>query len=178
MARDAQPEINPYAPSAIPEPLVRPVDRGIGVWRDGMEIVMHPQAELPRVCLVTGRPARYGYLVRIPWNRPYDVRARTLRLYVPLAAEVHHLCQRRRWSAIGGFATAAVVAGLAMYRHDLTGPAGISVALLALVIVGVAAFYFYVQYSQFLYFGSVEGDYLRLRGADLRFLDKLPEWQA
>ncbi len=178
MSRDAQPEINPYAPSAIPEPLVRPVDRGIGVWRDGTEIVMHSQAVLPRVCLITGRPARYGYLVKIAWSYPVDYQWRTLRLYVPLAAEVHHLCRRRRWTAIGSFVAAVVLAGLAMYRHDLTGPAGITVALLSLIVIGLAAFYFYVQYSQLLYFGSLEGDYFRLRGADSRFLDKLPEWQA
>jgi hypothetical protein len=171
-------EINPYAPSAIPEPLVRPTDLGIGVWRDGTEIVLHPLAELPRFCLVTGRPARYGYPVKIAWSYPVDYRWRTLRLYVPLAAEVHHLCQRQRWTAIGSFVAAAVVAGLVMYRHDLTGPAGIAVALLALALVGVAAFYFYVQYSQFLYFGSKEGVYFRLRGADPRFLDKLLEWQT
>lgn len=178
MSRDAQPEINPYAPSAIAEPLVRGADRGIGVWRDGMEIVMHPQAELPRICLVTGRPARYGYLVKIPWNKPFDVRARTFRMYVPLAAEVHRLCQRRRRMAVGYFVAAAGVTGLALYRHDAVGPEGVALAFCLLLAVAVAAFYFYVQYSQFLYFGSVEGDYLRLRGADPRFLDKLPPWQA
>jgi hypothetical protein len=178
MTRDAGPEINPYAPSAIPQPTVRLTERGIGAWRDGLEIVMHPQAALPRYCLVTGRPARCGYLVKIAWSYPVDYQWRTLRLYVPLAAEVHHLCRRRRWTAIGSFLAAAVVAGLAMVRHDLTGPAGITLALGALAVVGLASFYFYVQYSQLLYFVSMEGEYFRMRGADPRFLDRLPEWRG
>jgi hypothetical protein len=104
--RAADAEINPYAPSAIPEPMVQRADRGIGVWRDGSDLVMHPQAELPRFCLLTGEKARYGYLVKIAWGYPLGFSQRTLGLYVPLSEKVHRLCLRRRWQATIGFLVA------------------------------------------------------------------------
>ena len=178
MPAERQPDINPYAPSAIPQPLDPPAGRGIGVWRDGGDIVFHPQAQLPRICVLTGRPARYGYFLKIAWSRPLDLMGRTLGLYVPLSAEVHHLCRRRRRLAVGSFLAACAVAALAIYRSDLAGAGGVALSLAVLLAVGLAAFYFYVQYSQFLYFGSLEGEYLRLKGADRRFLDRLPEWRT
>jgi hypothetical protein len=177
MARDPQPEINPYAPSAIPEPLARPADRGIGVWRDGSEIVIHPQAELPRFCLVTGEKARYGYPLRIVWGYP-PVAMRSLNLIAPLSDRVHQLCRRRRRQAILGFLTAVVLAGLAIVSYRFVGLVGMMLSLGQLLVVVPVSLYFHAQYSQFLYLSSVEGNYLRLKGADHRFLAKLPPWQA
>jgi hypothetical protein len=170
------PDINPYAPSAIPQPLVPVGDRGVGVWRDGSEIVIHPRAELPRYCVVTGEPARYGYYLKIAWSKPFEITPRSLGLYVPLSAQVHHLCRTRRWQAIGSFLAAFGLNALALLRYDIVGARGIAVCLGILFVVGIAAFYIYVQYSQFLYFSSLEGDYLRLKGADERFLRRLSEW--
>jgi hypothetical protein len=175
-ARRTPPDINPYAPSAIPQPLLPLADRGIGVWRDGGEIVIHPLAELPRFCVVTGEPARFGYFLKIAWSRPFDITPRSLGLYVPLSAQVHYFCRRRRWQAIGSLAAAALLAVLANLRYDLTGLRGVVASLGILFVVGIAAFYVYVQYSQYLYFSSLEGDYLRLKGADERYLRRLPEW--
>jgi hypothetical protein len=175
---DRSPDINPYAPSAIPQPIVTLADRGIGVWRDGNEIVIHPRAELPRYCIVTGEPARFGYYLRIAWSRPFDLTPRSLGLYVPLSAAVHKLCRRRRWQAIGSFLGAAALAALALVRYDMAGGGGIALSLGLFLVVGLGAFYFYVQYSQFLYFSALNGDYLRLKGADVRFLRRLPEWES
>jgi hypothetical protein len=177
-ARSNPPDINPYAPSAIPQPLLPLADRGIGVWRDGSEIVFHPQAELPRFCVVTGEPARFGYPLRIASSRPFDITPRSLGLYVPLSAQVHFLCRRRRWQALGSLAAAALLAVLANFSYNLTSFAVAAASVGILLIVTVAVFYVYVQYSQFLYFSSLEGDYLRLKGADERYLRRLPEWVA
>jgi hypothetical protein len=162
----------------VPDSLVTPPARGVGVWRDGEQIVMHPEATLPRLCVVTGEPARFGYYLEIAWSYPLDVTTRTLALYVPLNAEVHYLCRLRRRMAIGGFLAAAGAAGVAMYRSDLAGTGGVCVALAILGVVGLVAFYVYVQYSQFLYFAGLEGEYFRLKGADRRFLDRLPQWHG
>jgi|GEM_PF-3707632 hypothetical protein len=175
-SHDDPQRINPYAPSAIPQPLVPLADRGVGVWRDGADIVMHPQATLPRFCVVSGEPARFGYFVRIAWSRPFDITPRTLGLYVPLSAQVHYLCRKRRWQAGGGFLAVCAPLALAVYRCDIAGAGGIAICAGILLVAALGAFYVYVQYSQFLYFASLEGDYLRLRGADERFLRRLPEW--
>jgi hypothetical protein len=177
-SRDDTQRINPYAPSAIPQPLVPLADRGIGVWRDGPDIVMHPQATLPRYCVVTGEPARFGYFLRIAWSRPLDITPRSLGLYVPLSAKVHHLCRKRRWQAGGSFLAACAPLTLAVIRYDIAGAGGIAASVGILFVVALVAFYVYVQYSQFLYFASIEGDYLRLKGADERFLQRLPEWNV
>jgi hypothetical protein len=170
--------INPYQSPSVPDPPLTPPARGVGVWRDGDQIVMHPQATLPRFCVVTGEPARFGYYLEIAWSYPLDVTTRTLALYVPLSAEVHQLCRSRRRMALGGFLAAALAAGLALYRSDLAGAGGICVALAILGVVGLVAFYVYVQYSQFLYFAGLDGEYFRLKGADRRFLDRLPDWSG
>ncbi|MCI0359622.1 MAG: hypothetical protein L0211_14190 [Planctomycetaceae bacterium] len=177
-SHDDPQRLNPYAPSAIPQPLVPLADRGIGVWRDGPDIVMHPEATLPRYCVVTGEPARFGYFLRIAWSRPLDITPRSLGLYIPLSAQVHYHCRNRRWQSGACFLAACAIAALALIRTDIAGAVGIAVALSLWLVVSVLALFDYVQYSQFLYFASVEGDYLRLKGADQRFLQRLPEWNV
>jgi hypothetical protein len=176
-SRDENRSVNPYAPSAIPEPLV-PNHHGIGVWRDGLEIVLHPQATLPRHCIVTGEPARFGYYLKIAWRRRFDLTPRTLGLYIPLSAEVHFLCRKRRWQAIGIVLAACSLLALSLLYYDIAGSRGLSASLAILFVVAIAAWYVYVQYSQFLYFTSLEDECLRLKGADERFLRRLPEWKA
>jgi hypothetical protein len=174
---DEAQSVNPYAPSAIPQPLA-PNHRGIGVWRDGLEIVLHPQATLPRHCIVTGEPARFGYYLKIAWSRRFDLTPRTLGLYIPLSAKVHFLCRKRRLQTIGSVLAACSLLALSLLRYDVAGGCGIGASLAILFVVAFAAWYVYVQYSQFLYFTSLEGEYLRLKGADERFLRWLPEWTA
>jgi hypothetical protein len=153
-------------------------ERGVGVWRDGAEIIIHPSAALPRFCVVSGEAARFGYYLSIAWSRPFDLTPRTLGLYIPLSAQVHYLCCRRRWQAIGTTLAAVALTALALIRHDLAGASGIAASFGLLIVLGLLSSYFYVQYTQFLYFSRLEGEYLRLRGADERFLRRLPEWNT
>lgn len=172
---DAQ-RLNPYAPSAIPQPVLPLADRGIGVWRDGSEIVMHPRATLPRFCIVTGEGARFGFYLKIPWSRPLDITPRSLGLYIPLSEKVHYLCRRRRWQAAGGALAACVLPAIAFLGLESVETLAMGVSVGAMLAIWVAAFYVWVQYTQFLYFAAIEGDYLRLKGADPRFLRRLPDW--
>jgi hypothetical protein len=136
---------------------------------------MHPQAVLPQFCVVTGEPARFGFYLRIPWSRPLDIMARSLGLYIPLSAKVHYLCRRRRWQSAGGAVAACMLPMIVFARSE--SETGMAASVGAMLAIWVAAFYVWVQYTQFLYFAAIEGDYLRLRGADPRFLRQLPDWQ-
>ena len=50
-------ELNPYAPSAV-APSENPLAAiGVGCWRHGTLLVVHEDAELPPICVKTGREA-------------------------------------------------------------------------------------------------------------------------
>lgn len=173
-------DVNPYASPAIPDALL-PAPARVGVWRDGDRIVLHPAATLPRYCIATGRPAQFGYFIDIVAARRFRLGILRISLCVPLSAPVHYACRRRRWAAAGCAAVPAVVTLLAFLvgEHLDWTPEGWSpVPLLCILtgVVGVICLYFYLQYSQLLYCVDHLGEYWVLRGADERFLRRLPEW--
>src|SRR5687768_3172248 len=92
-------EVNPYASPASVGGYELDFGRGGGVWRDGDRLVIHKDAELPRVCLITGEPARIGYPLEIVW-RQGAISTRRLRLHAPLSGAIHRRYRRRRWAAI------------------------------------------------------------------------------
>jgi hypothetical protein len=58
-------DINPYASPAGVGGYEPDFNRGVGTWRDGDRLVIHKDAELPRVCLITGEPAHVGFPLEV-----------------------------------------------------------------------------------------------------------------
>jgi hypothetical protein len=166
-------EINPYASPAIPGGY--DASGGIGVWRDGDRLVLHQKADLPRFCVVTGEPARFGYYFEIAWNYPGDLDHRLLGLYVPLCARIHRAYRLWRWAALLIPLVALGICAASIYNFGLDHIATY-IALPGFLAAFAAGIYIYVQHSEFLYFVAVHGDYLWLKGADNRYLDRLPDW--
>ena len=86
-------DVNPYASPAGAGGYEPVLDRGVGVWRDGDRIVLHQAAALPRICLMTGKPARFGFPLEIAWRAGLEVTTRKLSLYAPLSAAIHRILE-------------------------------------------------------------------------------------
>lgn len=169
-------ELNPYASPAGMGGYEPSLARGVGVWRDGNRLVIHCQATLPRFCLMSGQPARYGYPLKIIWNRGLEFSRRTLDLDAPLSADIHRRYRFRRWLAIGGFLASLAWLSFAIYLHEIVGRSVVSLSLGFTAVASATSFFTYCYYSQLLYFVAAQGDYLWLKGADRRFLARLPPW--
>src|SRR5687768_15699954 len=86
-ARDDQPfdDINAYASPTVPDPQDPLREAGIGAWRDGKSLVMHPAASLPMVCLKSGEPATHVIPLRVKWSpQGFVIWIPTLELRAPL----------------------------------------------------------------------------------------------
>ena len=168
--------INPYASPAGIGGYEPDFGRGVGVWRDGNRLVIHKDAELPRVCLITGEPAQVGFPLEVVWRQ--GISTRRLRLLAPLSTAIHRSYRRRRWAAIGGFLASLGWLSFAIFLHEIVGQRVVSLSVGLTAFVAAAAFFTYCYYSQLLYFVSAHGSYLWLKGADRRFLARLPPWAA
>jgi hypothetical protein len=171
-------QVNPYASPAGVGGYAPDLDRGVGVWRDGDRVVIHKEVELPRICLITGEPARFGYPLEIVWRQGAEISTRRLRLNAPLSAAIHRSYRRRRWAAIGGFLASVGWLSFAIFLHEIVGQRVVSLSIGLTAFVAAAAFFTYCYYSQLLYFVAASGSYLWLKGADRRFLARLPPWSA
>lgn len=169
-------EINPYASPAGAGGYAPQLDCGVGVWRDGNRIVLHKDAELPRICLITGVAARFGYPLNVVWRAGLELSPRKLSLYVPLCAAIHRSYRTRRWLAVGGFLASLLWTYVAIYQHERFGNLVVALSIGLTALVAGAAFFTYCYYSQLLYYVASNGNYVWLKGADRRFLAKLPPW--
>ena len=148
-----------------------------GVWRDGSMLVIHKQANLPRVCVVTGKPAAGARDLLVVWKSPGEFLARQTHLLVPLCRkELERYKLARRLILSGWLLTAGAIAigvlRLALLTNDpwtrqvlttlavLTGIAGLAVWLIGVAITVAMG----------------RGDYIWLAGAHRQFLSRLPRW--
>jgi hypothetical protein len=168
-------DVSPYASPTIPDPL-RPEPAGVGVWRDGDCIVLHPAAELPRLCIATGRPARFGQFLDIYCSQSFRLDTRKLTVCIPLSDHVYRACRRRRWAAIGCAALLIALTLLAVVFSEQVGWRPAYVLAIATGVGGTIFMFVYSQYSQFLHCVGTLGEYVVLRGADERYLRHLPVW--
>jgi len=181
-AADSAADVNPYAASAVAEPLVPSADvLGIGVWRDGDYLVMHQMAPLPRVCLFTGLPATHGRLVTLSWYYRL-LSSQSLQLVIPLSERWIWL-DRCRWSL--GLVAGLGAAGGSAALIALTRGAGrgqthdtLEMGLFALIAIGVVAALYIQNTQRGCGIAQVRGDYLWIGGPSRAFLAQLPPWPA
>ncbi len=175
-----QPVDNPWAP-----PVTRTLEAPIegGVWREGSEVVMLRQAELPKRCVhcnaaVDGRIGKR----RIYWHHPgwYALLLLNIVLYALVAIFVRQtaviqpgLCtQHRRWRIavlLGGALVLAGLLGLTFVRLTHSGPALLGGVGASVVVIVLTAWL-----SRTVRPSLINHRRIRLKGAGPAFLDSLP----
>jgi hypothetical protein len=171
-------DVNPYAASAVAEPLVPSADvLGIGAWRDGDYLVLHPRAELPRLCVFTGLLASRQRIIKLQWDQRL-FSSKSLRLAIPVSDRWVRFDRLRWWG--GHAAGLAAIAGSYWFVRlgQLQSVAGWDfpfalVGSIALAI-GLAI---YTQFSeQSCGVARARGDYLWIGGPSGAYLAQLPTW--
>jgi hypothetical protein len=176
-ARAAQ--INPYA---APIESGGPPTPGIGAWREGPLLVMHKDAELPRICIHTGEPAAGAREFRLAWKGQGDLLSRGKCLYLPLRYDLLRSFARSRLQSLVGLAMGAIslltILSLPFLFQlgDWVAPA-VMLSCLAMGFVGVVLWcvnYRHLREPIKLVYGTA--DYLWFAGLHPAFLDRLPSW--
>jgi hypothetical protein len=178
---------NPYAPSKASLTSGEPAVAGGGVWRNDDELIVAHGAAFPQRCVKCNEPSETPHKYRkVYWHHPavyvlllgYAILYIIVALIVRRAAEVNpglcaeHRRKRLRWIAIGW---GGVLFGwvIVLGVGKLLGLEGGTFALLA-VLVFLGSAIAGVVGSRILYPKRIDERYARLKGADPRFLDSLP----
>ena len=176
-ASDQPESVNPYAPSAVTDPRENFLSAGVGVWRHGDQIVMHCDAQLPPICLITGQAAAGWFIKTLHWSpRPFMLWPRVLHLRVPLGPRHYFRVTRLRWVLLGlGIALLGAIICLSPYLDEMPVIPAVVVALgggvgaVILLVIGI-------HLGELVHVVRSDGNYLWLSGAGPAFLAKLPHW--
>jgi hypothetical protein len=172
-------DLNPYAAPECVDPLPTDV---FGAWHDGSMLVVHKQANLPRVCVVTGKPAAGARDLLLVWRPPDNILSQQTHLMVPLCRSELDRYIHIRWMALLGltFMSAMVISMLAALairsNTDWVNVLFFFVAI-ASGMSGVAlwcAAYFSARDP--LSVALARGDYFWLSGTHPSLLKRLPNW--
>lgn len=172
--------INPYAPSAVAND-ARPE---VGVWREGPLLVMHKDATLPRMCIVTGLPAVGAREFRAVWKGARDLFSSGKYMYLPLSQEPLRAFAQARLQSLIGLALALVVMivffllPVLSQLGDWVVPA-VLLPSIAMGFVGVGLWWAnYRTLSEPVKVVDAHGPYLWMAGTHPAFLDQLPAWPS
>ena len=171
-----QAPLNPFADDPAGAYAVASVTApGIGIWRHGTLVVLHPAAAFPDRCIFTNEPAAHRRRQALNCGGLIE----TMRIEYGVSEGIHQRTQRNQRLAllISGFAIILLsVEQLGMLMlgrftpelHMLCG-----LPLVAVFTVGLA-----LAFSPAVAFQFVQGDsiYIWLKGAKPSFLQSLPEW--
>lgn len=168
------PDINPYAPPSVPDPLLRP-DPGVGVWRDGTLLVLHCDAVLPPICVKSARPASEWIDVTLP-SIDMLILGQTKTVFrVPLSS-------RTQWMRSYGAAIALALAIYAMVMVPFTWGAGppprqpLGLFTGACIVTALICVLQAIMLRQVISFVRLKGNYFWFAGAHRRYLAQLPPW--
>jgi hypothetical protein len=172
-------DLNPYASPECVDPLPTDV---FGAWRDGSMLVIHKQTNLPRVCVVTGKPAAGARDQLLVWKSPGEFLSRQTHLMVPLCRkelERYKLARRlilSGWLLTGGAVALGVLRLILLTNDPLTRQILTSLAVLT-GGAGLVAWLVGVAINQIpLSVAMGRGDHIWLAGAHREFLNRLPQW--
>jgi hypothetical protein len=169
-------EVNPYASPTIPDPVDPQREAGIGAWRDGKSLVIHPAAALPMICLKSGAPATHVIPVQVPWCPPgFLVRMPTLELRLPLCDWRHLMYKKggRLFYMIAGLATLPIPL-LLLFVPVESRFFGYFIGTNLVVILSCVLLA--ADSRRMLVFEKFKGDYFWFSGAHPSFLAHLPPW--
>ena len=171
-------DINPYAPPQVDD---RQMPLGVGAWRDGELLVLHPRADLPRFCVETGEAAAGTRDYPVVWKRPGSLLSSSAHFAMPLRRDrLYAFARLRRKSIIGILLAACAIA--TTYVWPMADVLGDSILLFApgVILLGLAGIALWFAAASAitkpLEVVYSKGDYLWLRGAHVAFLARLPPW--
>lgn len=177
-SQSPQADINPYAAPLGEAQADWSLVAGVGCWRHGSLLVVHEDAQLPPICVKTGKPATGYRPTKIYWSHPLRWPWEFVQFQVPLSAWSLYSFGRGRsiglWVAIiltGVDVGALVVLGfLGRITED---------TLLAAAcggILGLCLLAGWLALAQPLHFVRRRGKYYWVSGARRPFLEQLPTW--
>jgi hypothetical protein len=165
---------------------------GHGVWRQGNQLVMTKDAQLPYVCIKTNRPAETWLRRNLYWHNPwiYLLILLSIWIYIIVALIVRKradiqvpLCRerivRRRWTIAGAWllilsGVLLMIAGFGNAQPDnlgaMVGVAG-TLVLLTGAIAGVAL-------ARIVTPARITQDYVWLKGVHPEYLASLPPFEG
>ena len=168
-------DVNPYAASAVPNPQAEVAAVGVGAWRDGDFLVLHRDAVLPDICLRTGLRATRRLAHKIAFGGSFFRPGVPVTMQLPLCKQQYFLVQVGWWllalGVAGLFGLAIAAATLSRLEPPDAGPLILTVMVLLGVVLVTGGLLCEVVYVR-----RCRGDYVWLRGASGRFLEKLPPW--
>jgi hypothetical protein len=180
---------NPYAPSNASLGVAGGPATAGGIWRDDDRIILAHGAAFPHRCVKCNQPSLEPHKVRqVYWHPPslyllillniivYAIAA----LFVRKKAEIdpglcsEHLGRRRMWIAIGwgGAVGSLLLLPMAAYAMGMDPAAGIPLAIPCILIFAILG----ILNSRLVYPKYIDDRYVRLKGADERFLASLPKF--
>jgi hypothetical protein len=169
-------DLNPYAAPHVLDPVLP--ERGLAgsAWRDGKFLVVHRLgATLPHVCLHTGEPAEMRLPIHVRWSYPVDFTTRDTVVEIGMT-----LAASRRNTRLGHAGCAShLVAVVAIFCLALGGgqfSRPVFLLLLVPLLVSAVCGMVISHYTELLRFAKARGEFIWLRGACPRFLEKLPDW--
>jgi hypothetical protein len=187
-------DLNPYAsPVYAQTPAFAGIQGGAqgGLWREGNVLVMHKQAPLPDVCLLSNQPATGRLKRSLRWHHPavfialffniliYAILAivlsKTATIHIGISDEWRYRRIRRilvAWAAIL-IGIGLLGCGIAFVdRNDGLG-AGLMIGGIVLLLVGALSG---LIGAQLVTAKRITKDYVWLKGVHPGFLDHLPAW--
>jgi DNA-directed RNA polymerase subunit M/transcription elongation factor TFIIS len=167
---------------------------GHGLWRQGNQLVMTKDAQLPYVCIKTNRPADAWMRRNLYWHRPwiYLLILLSVWMYIIVALIVRQsakiqvpLCReriaRRRWTIAAAWL--AVVGGIVMMIIGFaSGNNRPSDGLVALILIGVfvslAGAIAGAVLARIVVPARITKEYVWLKGAHPDYLASLPPFEG
>ena len=171
--------LDPYAAPAGAEEYRRPVDPGVGVWRDGDFLVVHLDADFPRRCLLTNAPTNKRQWQTITWSYAIDWSQRHTSFTYGMSPAIWNRNRRVRHAAAAAGMLAflsLLVMGLVPRDFNLLQGNYGAVVLIGLMAVIVIAILLCWHWGYPLRFVKARQSYLWLSGGGQAFLNSLPVW--
>ncbi len=165
---------------------------GHGVWRQGNQLVMTKDAQLPYVCIKTNRPAEAWLRRNLYWHKPwiYVLILLSIWIYIIVALIVRQsakiqvpLCRerivRRRWTIAAAWllilsGVVLMIAGFGNAQPDNFG-AVVGVAGTFVLLTGAIAG---VVLARIVTPTRITKDYVWLKGVHPAYLDSLPQFEG
>jgi hypothetical protein len=173
-------EVNPYAAPLGEAQPDWSLAAGVGCWRHGSLLVVHEDAQLPPICVKTGKPAAAYHGAQIRWSHPLRWPRECFSLNVPLSQRPLYFFRSGRplvlAAAIASSTLTAAVLVLMVIAASRVPDDIRTTAIAVGAIVSITLFVCYAALAQPLWLVRRRRNYYWLSGASRRFRDQLPPW--
>lgn len=169
--------LNPYAAPVLPGGYRPEFSPGIGIWREGNCVVIHPTASFPRRCVLTNEPEAERRHEDIAWSQLLAVAVRHQTFEYSLSAAGVAQRKRQRIRVILFQSSVFIFFALTVFGTTFRHGSIVHFLPIALFVLGITtALILFQREGQLLVFRSCRQGYFWLTGPKTPFLDTLPAW--